>query len=97
MNFKQAEIEDMRLAVLRILKQSSGYDANSSVISDGLNMLGHRPSRDKLHIQLAWLAENDLVTTEQVFSVQVAKLTQRGLDVADNKVSVPGVKRPSPQ
>jgi len=41
--------------------------------------------------------EQGLVETESVGPVLVVTLTARGLDVAQSRVAVPGVKRPGPR
>ncbi len=82
--------------ILRLLSEAGGYDLNSSVLQSALSTFGHRPSRDQLHTELHWLAEQGLVTVSQVHSILVAKLTSRGADVAQGLAHVPGVKRPGP-
>ncbi len=52
--------------------------------------------RQGLH-QLAWLAEQGLVENDDMGGLVVATLTQRGADVAQGRVTVPGVKRPTPR
>ncbi|HVJ53466.1 MAG TPA: ArsR family transcriptional regulator [Aliidongia sp.] len=100
MSFADLLQADRRLVILRLLAQSPGSAANSSIIATGLAELGHRISRDLVATELAWLAEQRLVTTETVEagmkSIVVATLTERGLDVQDGRVTVPGVKRPTP-
>lgn len=87
--------EHLRLAILRLLDDASGYSANDSVLSDALRGIGFAASRDQVKAELAWLAEQDLVTCEQLTRLQVATLTGRGQDVATGAATVPGVKRPS--
>jgi len=87
---------DRRLVILRILAGVQGYSTNSSILADLLEPRGHRPSRDQIHGDLAWLGEQALVTVEPVGSVHVATVTQRGLDVASGRAHCPGVKRPGP-
>lgn len=96
MNFEQHIQEDRRLVILRLLSEAQGYDLNSSILQTALANFGHRPSRDQLHTELTWLAEQGLVKTHQVHSVLVATLTSRGEDVANGLARVPGVKRPGP-
>ena len=87
---------DRRLVILRCLKEDSGYSLNESVIQAMLEALGHNVSRDRVRTDLGWLLEQGLVTIEEVVSVQVATITDRGIDVATGKAVVPGVKRPRP-
>lgn len=87
--------EHQRLVVLRLLSEDAGYDLNESILHDGINMVGLDISRDSLRTQLAWLEEQGLITLFMVGSIRIAKLTERGLDVANGRAKVPGIKRPS--
>lgn len=88
--------EDWRLVILRVLANALGYRANSSVLRTVLEKFGHSLSRDQVRTELAWLAEQQLVTVEDLGTVLVARLTERGQDVAAGRATVPGVNRPSP-
>lgn len=88
--------EHQRLVILRLLSEDAGYDLNESILHDGVNRLGLDISRDGLRTQLAWLEEQGLINLSLVGSIRVAKLTERGLDVANGRATVPGIKRPSP-
>ncbi|WP_345859307.1 ArsR family transcriptional regulator [Shewanella algae] len=88
--------QDRRLVMLRVLAESSAYEANDSILDTALDAYGHNVSRDVVRSEMAWLAEQGLVTLRQVSHTQVATLTARGLDVADGQASCPGVKRPRP-
>lgn len=88
--------QDRRLVILRILAEMPTYRANSSVLHTVLNEWGHEPSRDQVKGELRWLQEQQLVTVEEVGdgAVLLAKLTERGADVAAGRARVDGVKRP---
>lgn len=89
--------EHGRLSILRLLADQSGYEANCSVLKDGLELYAViRWSRDRVRSEVAWLAEQGLVKSRQAGNLTVATLTQRGADVADGTSTTPGVKRPSP-
>lgn len=96
MAFAQFEQEDRRLVILRLLAEDQDYRVNSSILQQGIDLYGHSVSRDRLHTDLQWLAEQGLVTVDEINSVLVVTLTQRGLDVAQGRAHVPGVKRPGP-
>ncbi len=89
--------EDRRLAILRLLEESAGYEANESMIAAVLRDIGHVVSRDQVRTDFAWLKEQRLVTLAEIATVQVAALTQRGLETATGIVVTPGVKRPAPR
>ena len=86
--------EDQRLVILRILSEMPSYSSNSSVIWSVLTRYGHSPSRDKVKTELRWLEEQGLVTVENIETVLVARLTERGGDVSAGRAIVDGVKRP---
>lgn len=88
--------EDRRLVILRALAQDLGYSHNESIIHSILEKYGHHVSRQKVRTDLAWLAEQDLLTTETVGDTLIATITERGDDVAAGRATVPGVKRPLP-
>lgn len=95
-SFERHLSEDRRLVVLRLLAASMGYAANAYTIEAVLGDMGHNVSSDLVAGELAWLAEQALLTTSQVGGVTIAKISARGLDVARGKAVVPGVKRPQP-
>lgn len=88
--------EDRRLLILRILAEMPTYRANSSVLHTVLQEWGHEPSRDQVKTELRWLEEQQLVALDDVGdgAVLLAKLTERGADVAAGRARVDGVKRP---
>lgn len=96
MGLKEMLQADRRLVILRSLSESPGYSSNDSNIDDSLDMLGHKVSRDVVKNELNWLDEQGLIELSVVLGVKVAKLTQRGLDVAEGQAVVDGVKRPRP-
>jgi len=94
--YEAIQTEDRRLVVLRSLKESGGYKASEYVLLQLLEYWGHAVATDRLRTDLAWLAEQGLVTGADVAGVQVATLTGRGLDVSLGRAVQPGVKRPMP-
>jgi hypothetical protein len=96
MNYKEDYVTaDIRLIILRELKDTQGYRSNESVLQQVVEKYGHSCSRDCIRTQLSWLEEQALVTLADP-GVLVATITQRGVDVARGSAPVPGVKRPSP-
>ena len=86
--------KDMRLVLLRILLEMPSYRANSSVLSGMLHQLGHSPTRDQVKTELRWLAEQGLIGLDEVGSVLVVQLSERGQDVAEGRAVVDGVAKP---
>jgi Fe2+ or Zn2+ uptake regulation protein len=98
MSLNEVVTADRRLVLLRLLEQAPGFSANHSILHSALAEFGHTPSRDVVLTDLAWLAEQGLVSTRTALEgkVVVATVTDRGCDVAHARATVPGVKRPSP-
>jgi hypothetical protein len=88
--------QDQRLFVLRLLAELPGYSSNVSALQSALALnAGHHLSRDAALGLVDWLAEMDLVGTEQLDpNIRVVNLTTRGSDVAAGTAIVTGVKRP---
>jgi Fe2+ or Zn2+ uptake regulation protein len=97
MSFADLIAADIRLAVLQILAQDAGYAHNEMVLRAALRELGHAVSRDRMRTELHWLSEQLLVTLADAGGVVVARLTDRGEDVAGGRSVVPGVRRPGPE
>lgn len=95
-NFKQLVNEDIRLTILQVLEGDVDYAHNARIIQAALSQLGHNVSTDKLAAELDWLAEQNLVTINAE-PVLVAKLTNRGEDVALGRARITGVARPRPE
>lgn len=87
--------EDRRLCILRLLKESHG-SANESVLHSGLEQLGHaRLSREIVRDDIRFLIDGGLVTDEWFATVQVCTITRRGVEAAEGRLKVEGVKTPS--
>ena len=95
MSYEQTIQEHLRITLLRLLYEDPDYTQNDSLLTDLSEAYGFTPSRDKVRTELAWLAEQGLVTIDDG-KIIIAMLTERGADVARGRVTVPGVKRPSP-
>jgi len=90
--------EDRRLVILRLLNEDKGYSLNAAILQTALeHTAAHTASRDQVIGDIDWLMDMGLVTREDIGSVVIAKLTQRGAEVATGRATVTGVKRPSPQ
>ncbi|GCN31280.1 TPA: ArsR family transcriptional regulator [Escherichia coli] len=88
--------EDRRLVILRSLMDCNN-EANESILQDCLDAYGHNVSRDVVRGQIDWLAEQQLVTVENLRGFYVVTLTSRGQDVAEGRARVAGVKHPRPR
>lgn len=98
MTFKTHFASHLRLAILRLLSEAPGYSLNASITADALGSMGLSASRDQVRGEIAWLAEQGLVSGEELAGgLVVATLTERGADVASGRAAVPGVQRPAPK
>lgn len=96
-SFAEKYTEAIRLAVLLALQQDTDYTLNDSVLQMALECYGNNIGRDRLRTELNWLEEQGLISTKSVGDYVVAALKSRGADVAEGRVTVPGVKRPGPR
>ena len=96
-NYETIVDENQRMIILSLLKADAGFAMNEDVLQSALEIAGgYKVSADKLRTELGWLKEQGLIKLETLQQLWVAKITQRGLDVAGNRTSVPGVQRPRP-
>lgn len=95
--YREHFAQQLRLTILRLLAEASGYRANSSVLVSAAAAYGFDATRAQVRTELAWLHEQALVTVENPLpDLTVATATERGLDVAAGRAQVPGVARPAP-
>lgn len=88
--------EHMRLAILEALSVAGAYRLHEYLLLERVRALGLGTTRDALRGELAWLAEQGLMTQDAIEGAIIATLTDRGLDVAQGLAVVPGVARPRP-
>lgn len=91
---------DQRLVILQSL-EACNNDANQNIIQTCLVEYGHSISMDLVRTHLAWLEEQELITVNKAsvcdVSFYVAEITQRGLDVANGRAVIDGVRKPNPR
>lgn len=96
MSYSETVQRHARIAILRYLAEQPDYSLNDSMVRELLGQLAIAYTRDQVRAELAWLAEQGLVTIEELRDLQIAKITERGDDVAKGRATVPGIKRPGP-
>ncbi len=96
MSYAETLSKHRRLTILRALNEAPGYTANESLLNAVCNDFGVTTNRDQMAAELAWLEEQQLISLEDIAGLKVARITERGQDVAAGKASHPGVKRPGP-
>ena len=77
MSYAKHLTKDRRLVMLRVLANSPGYSANEYTIEAVLEDLGHVISNDLLRGEIAWLAEQQLITTDRSELAAILKERQR--------------------
>lgn len=87
--------EQQRILILQMLNEDSDCRLNEQMLQKGLGMFGHNVSLDKVKTEVAWLEEQGCVTTDTVSpSVILVTLTDRGMDVVNQRTVIPGIDRP---
>lgn len=86
----------LRLLILRALVDAPACSANASILKSIAHEFGITATRDQVHTAIGWLAEQGLVARSEVGTLIIARLTERGQDVAEGRARVDGVARPSP-
>ncbi len=97
MSYASTLEEHRRLALLTHLAACLDYASNSEILLDVLNGLRIATGRDRLVGTLAWLREQDLVSIEDHEGFLLVEATARGVDVAEGRARVPGVRRTAPK
>lgn len=93
MTYAEEITASRRLAVLLVLYFAPGYTLNRAALRYQVERTGYVTSVDKMHAEIAWLGEMELV---EPLELDVVRLTARGEDVALGRSQTPGVRRPSP-
>lgn len=97
MTFAERVAADRRLALLRMLVEGGG-GANESVIERNFLALGERTGIDRAVVRqfIRDLEKTDCVVVSMYMDrVMVADITKRGVAVAEGRISVDGVSKPS--
>jgi hypothetical protein len=97
MSMEKIVREEARLVILRHLAEQQGYSSNSALLETALAGFGIVRSRDWLHEELRWLRDIGAVDTVEAGTVHVARLLPKGLEHVERKLTIAGVKRPSPE
>lgn len=98
MSYHEELCQHARLAILRMLEDAPRYTSNVSIMTDLLPRFGITYSRDQVVTELSWLAEQGMLTTEELAGgFIVATATTRGVEIAQGIAKHPGVQRPRPR
>ena len=96
MSYEQIITADRRLLILRALVATKDYTLGDRLIASFLRSMGHAASHAVVAADLDWLANEGLAQLQHAEGLTIARLTDRGLDVAEGRERHPGVRRPEP-
>lgn len=85
-----------RLTILKFLRDSPGYTSNASILAEICNGFGVSSTRDQIAGDVAWLADQGLVSYEDQSGFIIVTASEAGIDLANGKAHNPGVQRPRP-
>jgi hypothetical protein len=85
-----------RMVLLRHLSQMPGFVSNELIMSEELDALGIRASREWLRTQLMKLEELEAIALHDENATLVAKLTTTGMDHIEGRSRLEGVSAPRP-
>lgn len=85
-----------RLSILRTLDGAPSYASNESILTGMVNQFRIMSTRDQVRSEIVWLAEQGLVTTEDLSGLLIVTATQRGIEIAQGITSHPDIARRSP-
>ena len=95
MNMDRMVREEARLIMLRALAAEVNSRLNSELIRLSLESFGIARTREWVHVELDYLRDIGAVEIDDMGTVKIVDLTQRGLDHVQRRVALEGVKRPS--
>jgi len=88
--------EYARLIILRELYAQANYSLNDGLLRETLESFGIARTREWVREELNYLADVGAVTRTPVGSVVVATLLPKGVEHVERRLTIQGVKRPSP-
>lgn len=87
--------EHMRLIILRALAQEPNYTHNDAILDDIAKSYAVDRGRDFVRAEIRWLETVGAVTVKTMGSTLIVTATQRGVDHAEQRALIEGVRRPS--
>lgn len=97
MSLETIQIEERRLAVLKVLEKAPGKSLNAYVMHRSLGAIGHACTLDQVKSSAFWLKEQDLIGLEDMGGgMMVLTLKQHGSEAQRGLCHIPGVASPYP-
>jgi len=94
--YHQTLARHRRSVILRVLATAPGYAANESLLREMLAGHGLAATRAQIRGDIAWLAEQGLLSAERIADIMIARITADGEDVAAGRSHHPDIHRPEP-
>lgn len=96
MSYREELQQHARLAILRMLEDAPRYTSNVSIITSLLPGFGIGYTRDQVVTEVHWLAEQGMVTVEDLNGFIVVTATVRGVEIAQGMAKHPDIQRRRP-
>lgn len=87
--------QHVRLIILRALADEPNYSHNDAMLADIAKAYAVDRGRDFIRAEIRWLEGVGAVTVTEVGSTLVVTATARGVDHAERRIVLDGVRRPS--
>lgn len=87
----------LRLTILRALAQEPNRTCNDSTLVDVAKIYGIDRGRDLVRQEIRWLEGLGAVRVQEVGGTLIVTALERGVDHAEGRVVLEGVRRPSPE
>lgn len=95
MNYLDHIREHTRLIILRSLAKEPNYTHNDAILDDIAKSYAVDRGRDFVKAEVRWLENVGAVTVKEMGSTLIVTATQRGVDHAERRIVIDGVRRPS--
>lgn len=97
MSYQDKMREAWRLELLKLLNSLPSYKAGQYFLYQCMTTGDlPPPSADQVETELHWMKDQGYVELSAVADMQEAKITQRGIDIAEGRAIAPGVARVRP-
>lgn len=87
--------EHMRLIILRALADEPNYTHNDAILDDIAKSYAVDRGRDFVRAEIRWLETIGAVSVKEMGGSLIVTATQRGVDHAERRLVIDGVRRPS--
>lgn len=89
--------EHLRLIILRALAAEPNHTSNDGFLQDVAKSYGIDRGRDLVRQEIRWLEGIGALKVQTMGSALVVTARARGIDHAERRVVLEGVRRPSPE